>query len=233
MFTFLHNCSWHQPDFKGNPGMAWDERKKCHFYFSPCFSCKAISPPGIDSRANVTLLRFATDQMRFVSLEIACVIFARFGRAWSTYIVVPPSPEMVNLARPTFLHDSRPSARVLASLAKAAKVDAQGISRGQRPKEEEEADPLQVGNQRSRSSARGPVRVRVWGKEVTPNQNLRVCRHAQGCLGRQSCQFRRRGAGGADAMRYDVRWSCAPEDDDAREVLKASVRVRSRTHERE
>ena len=82
----------------------------------PGLFMQSISPPGIDSRANVTLLRFATDQMRFVSLEIACVIFG---------IVVPPSPEMVNLARPTFLHDSRPSARVLASLAKAAKVVAQ------------------------------------------------------------------------------------------------------------
>ena len=161
MFTFLHNCSWHQPDFKGNPGMAWDERKKCHFYFSPCFSCKAISPPGIDSRANVTLLRFATDQMRFVSLEIACVIFARFGRAWSTYIVVPPSPEMVNLARPTFLHDSRPSARVLASLAKAAKVVAQhkGFQEDKDRKKKKKRIPWHLGNQRSMSSARGPVRV--------------------------------------------------------------------------
>ena len=34
----------------------------------------------------------------------------------------------------------------------------------------------------------------------------------------------------ADAMRYDVRWSCAPEDDDAREVLKAYEYARAHTN---
>ena len=31
-------------------------------------------------------------------------------------------------------------------------------------------------------------------------------------------------------MRYDVRWSCAPEDDDAREVLKAYEYARAHTN---